>query len=124
VSSAEAMALGAGVFGAAENGEGVHGVTNSVDVAAVAGISLNPAGRGSTGVFGRSSGAGAAVFGVAANGEGVHGETNSTTFAAMAGIALNPDGTGAGIFGESRGKGPAGFFKGDVLVTGDIRLVP
>jgi hypothetical protein len=38
-------------------GEGVHAETNSVDLAAVAGISLNPAGKGSTGVFGRSNGA-------------------------------------------------------------------
>jgi hypothetical protein len=60
---------------------------------------------------------------VSQNGEGVHGETSSTTFAAVAGITLNPAGTGPGIYGESRGPGPAGFFKGDVLVTGDIKIV-
>lgn len=40
-----------------------------------------------------------------------------------AGVQLNPDGTGAGVYAESRGKGPAGFFRGDVEVTGDIRLL-
>ena len=27
------------------------------------------------------------------------------------------------MYGEHRGNGPAGFFKGDVLVTGDIKLI-
>jgi hypothetical protein len=57
-----------------------------------------------------------------ANWEGVHGETNSTIAAGVAGIQLNPNGTGAGVYAESRGKGPAGFFKGDVQVTGDVIL--
>jgi hypothetical protein len=45
-------------------GEAIHGETNSVDLAAVAGISLDPAGKGSAGVFGKSNGAGAGVVGV------------------------------------------------------------
>ena len=63
------------------------------------------------------------IFGKSEAGEGVHGETNSPIFAAVAGIQLNPASTGAGVYGEHRGTGPAGFFKGDVLVTGDIKLI-
>ena len=43
--------------------------------------------------------------GVSQNGEAVRGESNSTNFAAIHGIGLNPGGTGAGAYGESRGKG-------------------
>jgi hypothetical protein len=52
----------------------------------------------------------------------VHGESNSAVFAAVAGIQLTPNSTGAGIYGEHRGDGPAGFFKGNVVVTKDIFL--
>jgi hypothetical protein len=62
------------------------------------------------------------VWGFSQTGEGVHGESTSQTFAAVAGIATNPTGTGAGVYGESRGTGPAGFFKGNVVVTGDVLL--
>lgn len=106
---------GHGVFGVSKTGEGVHGETHSTRFAAVAGISLNdmerPEGGFSSGVWGSSKA-----------GEGVHGETNSKFFAAVAGIQLNPASTGAGIYGEHRGEGPAGFFKGNVVVTKDIFL--
>ncbi len=109
-------ATGVGVFGKSEAHEGIKGETNSTFFAAVAGISLNSnrdqGGGGSAGIFGKSEA-----------GEGVHGETNSNFFAAVAGIQLNPNSTGAGVYGEHRGNGPAGFFKGDVLVTGDIKLI-
>lgn len=123
---------GVGVLGKSTNGEGVHGETNSTAFAAVAGIELNPSSniaavygeqRGNgPGVYGIAKGNGGGVFGTSASGEGVHGETNSTGFAAVAGITLNPSSTGAGIYGESRGQGPAGFFKGNVVVTGDVVL--
>jgi hypothetical protein len=97
----------------------------------VAGIELNPASP-VTAVYGQHTGGGPAVygtsqsgpgvFGTSQGGEGVHGETNSTAFAAVAGITLNPKATGAGIYGESRGQNPAGFFKGSVVVTGDVVL--
>lgn len=106
---------GVGVFGRSEVGEGVRGETNSTVVAAVVGYSQNPS-RDPEGVS-------CGVFGRSEAGEGVHGETNSSVFAAMAGIQLNVNSTGAGIYGEHRGRGPAGFFKGDVLVTGDIQLL-
>src|SRR5262249_16795145 len=106
---------GAGLWGISEAGEGVHGETNSTFFAAVAGISRN-ANRD------RSGGASAGVFGKSEAGEGVHGESNSTDFAAVAGIQLKEDSKGAGIYGEHRGNGPAGFFKGNVVVTGDVIL--
>jgi hypothetical protein len=104
---------GAAFFGISQGGEGVHGETSSDSFAAVAGINKGPAtqGKNPSGVFGSSQ-----------NGEGVHGETNSTAFAAVAGVMLNTSGTGAGVYGESRGPGPAGFFKGNVVVTGDVQL--
>jgi hypothetical protein len=104
---------GTAVFGISQGGEGVHGETSSDTFAGVAGINNGPAtpDKNPTGVFGNSQ-----------NGEGVHGQTNSIAFAAVAGITLNPNATGAGIYGESRGQNPAGFFKGNVVVTGDILL--
>lgn len=105
-----------GVWGTSETNEGVHAETKSTFFAAIAGISLNsnrdPGGGSSAGIFGKSEA-----------GEGVHGETNSNLFAAVAGIQLNPNSTGAGVYGEHRGNGPAGFFKGDVIVTGDVKLI-
>jgi hypothetical protein len=123
---------GTGVFGTSANGEGVHGETSSTTFAAVAGIELNSSSNiaavygeqrgGGPGVFGIAKGNGAGVFGTSASGEGVHGETTSAGTAAVAGIMRNPKGTGAGVYGESQGQGPAGFFKGNVVVTGDIAL--
>jgi hypothetical protein len=123
---------GPGTWGRSEQGEGIHGETNSTAFAAVAGVELNTASNvaavygeqrgGGPGLYGIAHGNGAGVFGTSANGEGVHGETTSPTLAAVAGITLNPSSTGAGVYGESRGQGPAGFFKGNVVVTGDIFL--
>ncbi|RZI43379.1 hypothetical protein EGT07_10955 [Herbaspirillum sp. HC18] len=53
------------------------------------------------------------VFGSSGSGEGVHGETESDIFAAVAGFQLNLRSTGAGVYGEHRGGGPAGFFKSE-----------
>jgi hypothetical protein len=136
----------AGVFGKSINGEGVHGETNSPTFAAVAGISFSSAGN-SAGVFGKSTtgegvhgetnsptfsavaglsnagtGNSAGVFGRSTAFEGVHGETDSLTFAAVAGISRNPNGTGPGVFGKSEGKGPAGFFEGNAVVTGVLTV--
>jgi len=74
-----------------------------------------------TGVEGRSD-TGVGVWGSSEQSEGVHGESNSTVFAAIAGIQLNPQSTGAGVYGEHRGQGPAGFFKGNVIVTGHLEF--
>jgi hypothetical protein len=51
----------------------------------------------------------------------VHGETSSN-FAAIAGIQLNEQSTGAAIYGEHRGGGTAGYFKGNVIVTGHLEF--
>ena len=106
---------GHGVSASSETGEAVHGETKSRLFAAVTGISTNP-GLGPNGEF--SSG----VWGSSKAGEGVHGESNSDRFAAVAGIQLNANSTGAGVYGEHRGNGPAGFFAGNVVVTKDIFL--
>jgi len=93
------------------HGEGVRGISHSTGSSGVVGINDNKAGTG-IGVFGSSQ-----------SGEGVHGESNSNVFAALVGIQLNENSTGAGVYGEHKGKGPAGYFKGDVVVTGDINLI-
>jgi hypothetical protein len=108
-----------GVFGHSTDaaGTGVYG--NSVG----AGFGVRGESTEGIAVQGQSFSTGVGVFGKSEAGEGVHGETNSPIFAAVAGIQLNPASTGAGVYGEHRGTGPAGFFKGDVLVTGDIKLI-
>ena len=93
----------------------MRGETNSRFVAAVVGVALDP-NLGPNGEF--SSG----VWGISKAGEGVHGEFNSDRFAAVAGVQVNPNSTGAGVYGEHRGNGPAGFFNGNVVVTKDIFL--
>jgi hypothetical protein len=131
-------AEGQGIWGESTRGEGVRGMSHSTHSAVVGvndgggqgvyGESTQSEGvRGIShsahgGVVGVNDGGGQGVWGSSNQNEGVHGESNSPTAAAVAGIALNPNGTGAGIHGESRGQGPAGFFKGNVVVTGDIFL--
>lgn len=103
-----------GVFGATQVGEGVHGQTNAPNHAAVAGW------NGCTVTDDTNVGA-CGVWGFSQTGEGVHGETASEIYAAVAGIATNPAGNGAGVYGQSLGQGPAGYFAGDVMVTGTLR---
>lgn len=119
---------GPGVFGTSQGYEGVHGETTSNNAAAVGAI---------------NKGNGPAFYGISQAGEGVHGETNSTTFAAVAGIELSANSNVAAVYGEQRGngpgvtgiakgngagiygqsaQGPAGFFQGNVVVTGDVQL--
>jgi hypothetical protein len=97
----------------------------------VVGLSLNP-----------NTTNGAGVHGVGVNCTGVTGETNSLSAPGVSGFSQNQNGTGAGVFGQSLGAGPAGFFtaigsgpalsatslgpslagsfQGDVLVTGNF----
>lgn len=107
--------IGRGMFATSRTGEALRAETNARQFAAVVGIATNP-NRGPNNEF--STG----VWGSSKSGEGVHGESNSDLFAAIAGIQINPDSTGAGIYGEHRGNGPAGFFNGNVVVTKDIFL--
>lgn len=107
---------GPGVRGDAENGTGVFGgskTSTAVGGISDSGIGVHGISKTADGVFG-SSEQGRGVVGVAKAATGVEG--NSTN--------------GAGVFGSSQtgiglhGKGGrlAGFFEGDVEVTGDIRF--
>ena len=143
---------GVGVQGRSDGHDGVQGWTAGAGKAGVIGISTNTPQQAGPGVHGRSAAAGvlgentASWHGVAGiggptGGEGVHGDSN-TTWAGVGGTNADngpgvwgiggPNG-GEGIHGESRsgspavggyskGGGPAGFFDGDVVVTGDVIL--
>ena len=95
-----------GVFGSCHNpnGGGVYG-TNDAGGYGVEGFSQS--GRG--------------IWGHSRTGGGVVGETTSPAVAAVAGFNNNPTGTGAAIYGEKQGNvGHAGYFKGNVHITGDL----
>jgi hypothetical protein len=111
-------ANGAGTVGKSKTWHGVYGETESI--------------TGGAGVCGEHRGKGAGVSGDSKDGigvlahsehfEAVHAETNARTVAAIAAYANNPEGTGAAIYAHSRSRGPAGYFKGDVEVTGSLRV--
>lgn len=143
---------GVGVQGRSDLHDGVQGWTGAAGKAGVIGISTNTTPQAGPGVHGKSAAAGvfgentASWHGVAgiggpSGGEGVHGDS-STTWAGVGGTNTNngpgvwgiggPNG-GEGVHGESRsgspavggyskGSGPAGFFDGNVVVTGDVIL--
>lgn len=105
-----------GVYGKSESttgGQGVHGAGN-VGVAGVGATWVGVYGEthatpavGSSGVLGEGL----------EGGVGVKGHARAPGMAAVAGYHLNNQ--GPGIYGEGA---PAGFFKGDVVVTGDLVL--
>lgn len=118
---------GSGVFG--ENnqllGVGVRGVANGSDSF---GVLANASGQNGVGVSGNSV-SGTGVVGKSENSNGVHGITNSSnTFDSavygentnagigVAGVCTN----GIGVYG--RGAQNAGYFEGNVTVTGDVIL--
>jgi hypothetical protein len=122
-----------GVVGFSEGGFGVYGegltggsgvVGKSKGWHAVGGFSEST--TGGAGVYAEATGPG--VIGVSKTWHGVYGETPSTT--GGAGVWGEHKGSGSGVAGVSHsgagvyGKGGrvAGFFEGDVEVTGDIRL--
>ncbi len=130
---------GAGVAGISEDNRGVHGrSTNEHGVfgestkgVGVAGVSENYRGvqgrsTNEHGVFGISI-VGAGVVGVSEKGAGVTGESMSD----RAGVVGRSE-KGPGVWGESmrsdragvHGKGPgmAGFFEGDVTITGNLTI--
>ncbi len=121
---------GQGGFFHSDNLEGVFGESNSPVTAAVAGLQLNPAGSGA-GVYGEHKGSGAAIAGVNKGTglgaffhgeikEGVVAETKSPTNAAVAVFQNNPTSSGAAIYAEHIAGLTAGFFRGNVIVTGDV----
>jgi len=104
-----------GVHGEGKNWHGVEGISQST--------------VGGFGVFGVNSSGGTGVCGLSDGWIGVYGESKSTTGGAGVwgahkaggiGVAGIGDAAGVGVYGE--GGRAAGLFKGDVEVTGDIRL--
>jgi hypothetical protein len=121
---------GNGGFFHSDNREAVFGQANSTGTAAIAGIHLNANSAGA-GVYGEHKGSGAGVVGVNnVNGpggffhsetrEGIFAQSKSPGIAAIAGIQQNPTSTGAGIYGEHIAGLTAGFFRGNVIITGDL----
>lgn len=114
----------AGIRGSSDTGVGVEGESRG---AAPGVVGSSTSGNG---IEGRAS-AGIGVVGTSAEGvgvkgasrdfEGVHAETTSAATAALAAFNLNPSGTGAAVFAKKAGdKGHAGFFDGQVFITGDL----
>ncbi len=126
--------VGQGVWGASTKSAGVVGVSNDAD--AVLGESKSPGHAGVAGVneaggnglFGRGTGngvyghhtgsSGAGVVGESTNGEGVRGISHSRGHGGIVGISDHAE--GVGVYGK--GGRVAGFFEGDIEVTGDILL--
>ena len=108
-------APGAGVVGKSKNWHGVVGSSEDTT-------------HGGFGVFGEAIGTGPGVVGASKAWHGVYGETHSTK--GGAGVWGEHKGDGSGVVGISaagvgvhaKGGKLAGFFEGDVEVTGDIRL--
>jgi hypothetical protein len=143
----------AGVIGESSEFNGVRGISHAAGHGAVVGVNDNKGPgvlghSGGAGVWGEStdwlgvfgysksqhgvwgeSPAGSGVVGVAKLWHGVYGETQSTT--GGVGVWGEHKGNGTGVVGLSNsgvgvhGKGGrlAGYFEGDVEVTGDIRLI-
>ena len=97
---------GAGIYGAGDPGTGVVGTST-----------------GWIGVYGETFGTENGPSGVMGDGKdggvGVKGVASGVNQAGVAGYHLT--GTGPGIYGNGNG-GTAGYFEGDVIVTGDIQL--
>jgi hypothetical protein len=111
---------GTGVWGSSGTGTGVNGISANGD--GVEGHSSSATGRG---VFGENTAGGDAVFGIGNNGgRGVVGVSNDHT--AVEGTSDSGTGvwatstSGTAIYGK--GGLYAGYFEGNVLVTGDIFL--
>jgi hypothetical protein len=99
---------GVGVAGDSDSGKGVNGQSKTGDGVFGTGR-RGVVGESDTfqGVFGHSR-ANAGVVGVSEEFDGVFGESKKAT--------------AAGVSGHNAAGGLAGFFEGDVVVTGDIRL--
>ena len=104
-----------GFAGSGSQGAAVYG-EHKGNQAGVWGHNTNDTDAAGPGVVGKSKGAG--VIGESSTWMGVYGRSASTT--GGAGVMGESVGTGAAIYGK--GGRVAGFFEGDVEVTGDIRL--
>ncbi|MCU0291911.1 MAG: hypothetical protein MUF10_07950 [Thermoanaerobaculaceae bacterium] len=102
---------GGGVHGHAAGAYGILGVSNAgvVGVAQTgadgsAGVLGTNEGAQGVGVWGEHTGSGWGVYGASGSSHAVHGSTSS----------------GVGIYGAAWGSGDAGFFQGNVQVTGTL----
>jgi hypothetical protein len=116
---------GAGVWGFSLSGEGVHGESQG-QMAGIAGVNIKGSGPGiwgestsNEGVHGVSHGAMSAVGGVGVgSGTGVWGDSQGND--GVHGISHSPG--HAGVSGANDKGGLAGFFQGNVTVTGAITV--
>jgi hypothetical protein len=115
----------AGVAGSSAAGAGVSGTGTTAGVVGMSAAGAGVIGNGKTAGVEGTCAAGAGVVGNGTTGgsfdgqfEGIHAVGHHQS---AAGIAGYNDSTGPGIFGKST-SGPAGYFEGDVVVTGDVRL--
>lgn len=104
--------VGNGVYGRSQNANGVYGHSYADGHSGVAGLSEVGAGAGVTGMSSRGVG----VQGISDGLNGVLGVSRAVDHAAVAGVH---ESGGIAVYGRSR---IAGFFEGDVQVTGDIQL--
>jgi hypothetical protein len=106
---------GSGVYG--ENSGGGFGISGSTNSA---GPSIQGDPNVVAAVWGNNSGTGAGVKGTSSNGDGVLGYSGAPNRAGVTAIneSNGPSSWGLWAFGT-----PAGYFQGDVLVTGDLILV-
>jgi hypothetical protein len=119
----------AGVYGQSDQ-QGVFGNSTSDTGTGVYGINRGASGFGmrgetneGTGVQGRSFGGGTGVRGISAEGIGVYAQGPAATPAvttAQSGYAIYATSNVTGIFAQGS---PAGYFRGDVQVTGDVILI-
>ena len=105
---ADADAAGDGVIG--------FGSVNGVHGFGTAGSGVGGTSTSGSGVYGKSE-SGAGVFGTSSGSDGVHGESQSSQHAGVYGS------NSAGGFGVWASGKPAGYFNGDVTITGDITSV-
>ncbi|HEY3132523.1 MAG TPA: hypothetical protein VGL91_23950 [Acidobacteriota bacterium] len=113
---------GPGVYGESNKGEGVRGVSHAPGRAAVAAINDNQTMGAGAGVYAESKKS-VGVYAVSQDYEAVHAETHSPGTAAVAAYNVNPDGKGAALFAKKEGTvGHAGFFAGNVYVTGELAV--
>ncbi|MFP3462668.1 hypothetical protein R5O87_17645 [Arthrobacter globiformis] len=104
---------GVGVFGASKVLTGTGGVS-------VSGIGVHGDSQSGAGVR-ASSKSGPGIWADSATNEGVHSETASTHHAAIVAFHRNETSDGAAIYAEKRGtRGHAGYFAGNVAVSGSI----
>ncbi|HEV2349546.1 MAG TPA: hypothetical protein VG028_06835 [Terriglobia bacterium] len=94
---------GMGVYGYSSLFDGVQGISDAKDHAGVSGVN-------------RSGVQGMGVYGYSTNFDGVQGESGSKDHAGVSGT--NNSG-GMGVWASGT---PAGYFNGDIQVTGDVKL--